>query len=81
MCLGHCTSPPRQRRAIFRVGNETPRDRILYGEKMKALIHGWRELWQKSGRMPFYYVQISPFQSHWHNPALKPYEVPLLWEA
>jgi len=54
---------------------------MLYFEKMRALIDGWRQVWRQGSPMPFYYVQIAPFQYHWHNPALKPYEVPLLWEA
>lgn len=72
----------RIRGAIWYQGesNVHQRDRMLYFEKMKALVGGWRKVW-KQGQFPFYYVQISPFQYHWHNPALKPYEMPLLWEA
>jgi len=61
--------------------NVHSRDRMLYFDKMRALIDGWQKVWREGGPMPFYYVQIAPFQYHWHNPALKPYEVPLLWEA
>lgn len=60
--------------------NVHERDRMLYLEKMKALVGGWRTVWGQ-GDFPFYYVQIAPFQYHWHNATLKPYEVPLIWEA
>lgn len=56
------------------------RDRMLYFEKMKALVGGWRTAWGQ-GDFPFYYVQIAPFQYHWHNRDLKPYEEALIWEA
>ncbi len=78
----HPLIPLRIRGAIWYQGesNVHSRDRMIYYEKMKALIAGWRQVWNE-GDFPFYYVQISPFQYHWHNPALKPYEMPLLWEA
>ncbi|MGN6556022.1 MAG: sialate O-acetylesterase [Verrucomicrobiota bacterium] len=34
-------------------------DAESYRDKMKALINGWRELWQRSD-LPFYYVQLPP---------------------
>jgi sialate O-acetylesterase len=34
---------------------------MLYTEKMRALIQGWRTVWGQ-GVFPFYYVQIAPFQ-------------------
>ena len=49
-------------------GNDGPR----YLDKMKALIAGWRKVWQQ-GDFPFYYVQITPNN---YNGAL-----PLLLEA
>jgi sialate O-acetylesterase len=60
--------------------NVHERDGMLYFEKMKALVHGWRTVWDQ-GDFPFYYVQIAPFQYHWHNPELEPHEEPLIWEA
>ncbi len=35
-------------------------DGIKYYTKMKALINGWRKLWQE-GDFPFYYVQLAPW--------------------
>ncbi len=32
-----------------------------YGDKMRALIGGWRSLWNQ-GEFPFYYVQLANFQ-------------------
>jgi len=60
--------------------NVHERDRMLYLEKMKALVSGWRTQWGQ-GDFPFYYVQIAPFQYHWYNQTLKPHEEPLIWEA
>jgi sialate O-acetylesterase len=34
---------------------------MLYFEKKKALLAGWRELWG-IGEFPFYFVQIAPYQ-------------------
>ena len=33
---------------------------MLYYEKMKALIGGWRQVWNQ-GEFPFLYVQIAPY--------------------
>ena len=43
---------------------------------MKALIRGWRTVWQE-GEFPFYYVQVAPL--NWGG---KPKDqLPQLWEA
>jgi sialate O-acetylesterase len=34
---------------------------MLYHEKMKALIAGWRSTWQKPN-LPFYFVQLAPYK-------------------
>jgi sialate O-acetylesterase len=34
---------------------------LTYGEKMSALIGGWRKMWGE-GDFPFYFVQIAPFK-------------------
>lgn len=60
--------------------NVHARDGMMYFEKMKALIHGWREVWGQ-GDFPFYYVQIAPFKYHWHRSDLEPDQVPKIWEA
>jgi len=36
-------------------------DYLTYGEKMSALVGGWRKIWGE-GAFPFYFVQIAPFK-------------------
>ncbi len=48
------------RGAIWYQGESNHWDGMVYTEKMKALIGGWRQLW-KEGNFPFYFVQIAPF--------------------
>jgi sialate O-acetylesterase len=36
-------------------------DYLTYGDKMKALVGGWRKIWNE-GDFPFYFVQIAPFK-------------------
>jgi len=47
------------RGAIWYQGESNHGEGKLYTEKMKALIQGWRQLW--GSELPFYYVQIAPF--------------------
>ena len=49
------------RGAIWYQGESNHTEGMLYFEKKKALINGWRTLWNQ-GNFPFYYVQIAPFQ-------------------
>ena len=49
------------RGAIWYQGESNHAEGMLYFEKKKALIEGWRSLWGQ-GNFPFYYVQIAPFQ-------------------
>lgn len=49
------------RGAIWYQGESNHAEGMLYYEKKKALINGWRELWGQ-GDFPFYYVQIAPFR-------------------
>ncbi|MDA7906945.1 sialate O-acetylesterase [bacterium] len=49
------------RGAIWYQGESNHAEGMLYFEKKKALINGWRKLWNQ-GDFPFYYVQIAPFQ-------------------
>ena len=49
------------RGAIWYQGESNHTEGMLYFEKKKALIRGWRTLWGQ-GEFPFYYVQIAPFQ-------------------
>jgi sialate O-acetylesterase len=58
-------------------------DTARYPEKMKALITGWRKLWE-SPELPFYYVQIAPFyysRSNGGNQAHSQTLEPAFWEA
>ena len=45
------------RGAIWYQGESNHAEGMLYFEKKKALINGWRELW-KQGDFPFYYVRL-----------------------
>ncbi len=49
------------RGTIWYQGEANHYEGMMYGEKMKALINGWRTLWNYP-KMPFYFVQIPPFQ-------------------
>ena len=64
------------RGAIWYQGESNHRDGMLYYEKMKALIGGWRDVWHE-GAFPFYYVQIAPFEYGNESPGI----LPTLWEA
>ncbi|MCH9653286.1 MAG: 9-O-acetylesterase [Planctomycetes bacterium] len=64
------------RGAIWYQGESNHNEGMLYYNKMKALIGGWREVW-KQGEFPFLYVQIAPWQYGSESPGI----LPLLWEA
>ncbi|MFK7820506.1 MAG: sialate O-acetylesterase, partial [Planctomycetaceae bacterium] len=64
------------RGAIWYQGESNHNDGMLYFEKKKALINGWRELWGQ-GDFPFYYVQIAPFQYGNEDPTI----LAKFWEA
>ncbi len=49
------------RGAIWYQGESNHDEGMMYLEKKKALIEGWRKLWGQ-GDFPFYYVQIAPFR-------------------
>ena len=55
---------------------------LAYEDRMKALIGGWRKMWQNE-EMPFYYVQIAPYRYFKDRPdrVKSPNELPLIWEA
>jgi len=53
--------PYRIRGALWYQGESNNGEGMLYNEKMKALILGWRDLWQDP-EMPFYFVQLAPFR-------------------
>lgn len=64
------------RGAIWYQGESNHSEGMLYYEKKKALIQGWRDLW-KQGDFPFYYVQIAPFQYGDEDPEI----LARFWEA
>lgn len=63
------------RGAIWYQGEANETDGMKYFERMKALIGGWRALWNE-GDFPFYFVQIAPWNYH-DNPE----RLARLWEA
>jgi sialate O-acetylesterase len=62
------------RGAIWYQGESNNGEGMLYHEKMKALIAGWRSVWKKPD-MPFYFVQLAPFRYN------RPDALPGIWEA
>ena len=71
----HPLHPFALRGAIWYQGESKPREGMLYTERMKALIGGWRQLWGE-GDFPFYFVQIAPY-----NYGGKPEIIGEFWEA
>ena len=49
---------------------------MLYYEKKKALINGWRDVW-KNKKLPFYFVQLAPFKYGNRNPL----DLAGIWQA
>lgn len=64
------------RGAIWYQGESNHGEGMLYLEKKRALIGGWRELWGQ-GNFPFYYVQIAPFRYGNEDPTI----LARFWEA
>lgn len=48
------------RGALWYQGESNMPEGMMYHEKMKALINGWRDVWGQ-GDFPFYFVQLAPF--------------------
>jgi len=61
---------------IWYQGESNRHDGRLYENKMHALIKGWRTIW-KDDDLPFYYVQLAPYQYGKEDPTI----LPRLWEA
>jgi sialate O-acetylesterase len=72
----HPIVPFAMRGAIWYQGESNHAEGMLYTEKMKALIGGWRQVWTH-GDFPFYYVQIAPFPYGDESPSI----LPEFWEA
>ena len=62
-------------RGVIWYQGESNNEGAIYFEKMKALIAGWRSVWN-SPDMPFYYVQLAPFKN-----AGDPTRLAETWEA
>jgi sialate O-acetylesterase len=70
----HPIVPYAMRGALWYQGESNNGEGMLYFEKMKALIGGWRSIWQQ-GDFPFYFVQLAPYRYN------KPENLPAIWEA
>ncbi len=64
------------RGAIWYQGEASRRDGMAYVDKTRALVAGWRAAWNMP-QMPYYFVQISPYQYRYDDPEL----LPRFWEA
>ncbi|QNN25486.1 sialate O-acetylesterase [Planctomycetales bacterium ZRK34] len=64
------------RGAIWYQGESNHGEGMMYYEKTKALVEGWRKLWG-IGDFPYYYVQIAPYQ-YGNEP---PHVLAEFWEA
>jgi len=64
------------RGVVWYQGESDVQDGMIYAEKMKALVAGWRAVWGE-GEFPFLYVQIAPYTFP-GNPKMS---LPELWEA
>jgi len=63
------------RGAIWYQGESNNGEGMMYFEKKKALIQGWRTLWNNP-EMPFYFVQLAPYKY-----GGEPTRLPGIWEA
>ena len=64
----HPLIPYAFRGAIWYQGESNGGEGVSYFQKKKALIGGWRKLWNQ-GDFPFYFVQLADFQHPNNNPA------------
>src|SRR5437588_8987802 len=71
----HPLRPFTIRGAIWYQGESNAGEGMLYAEKMKALIGGWRQVWS-AGDFPVYFVQIAPY-NYGGNPEM----IGEFWEA
>ena len=70
----HPIVPYAIRGALWYQGESNNGEGMLYFEKMKALINGWRSVWHQ-GDFPFLFVQLAPYRYN------KPENLPAIWEA
>ena len=71
----HPLVPFAMRGAIWYQGESNNGEGMLYFEKMKALIGGWRQVWQQRD-FPFYFVQLAPYKY-----GAPPTHLPAIWNA
>ena len=71
----HPAAPLALRGAIWYQGESNLGDGKMYGEKMRALIEGWRTVFQNKD-LAFYFVQLAPF-----NYGGAADRLPLIWET
>ncbi len=71
----HPVHPFAMRGAIWYQGESNSTEGMLYADRMKALIDGWRKVWGE-GEFPFYFVQIAPY-----NYGRDPEIIGEFWEA
>ncbi len=67
------------RGAIWYQGESNVGDGPAYLDKMRALIGGWRSVWQQDD-FPFYFVQLAPID-YTNYFDVDPLALPLIWEA
>jgi sialate O-acetylesterase len=64
------------RGSLWYQGESNHGDGMLYVDKTKALLAGWRLKWERPD-LPYYFVQIAPHQYGSENPHV----LPTFWEA
>ena len=62
------------RGALWYQGESNNGEGMLYFEKKRALIEGWRKVWNQ-GEFPFLFVQLAPYRYN------SPEKLPGIWEA
>ncbi len=62
--------------AIWYQGESNHGEGMLYVHKTKALVEGWRKVWNNP-ELPYYFVQIAPYQYGTENPHV----LAEFWEA
>jgi hypothetical protein len=67
--------PFAMRGVIWYQGEANVKDGMLYVDKKKTLVNGWRDLWGYD--FPFYYVQLAPFNYGGASDGV----LPFFWEA
>lgn len=65
--------------ALWYQGEANLGEGMVYYEKTKALIGGWRKVFGQ-GDFPFYFAQLAPYNYGSNNPN-DPYRLPEIWEA